>query len=367
MMHRPRLRALAAPLLAAVIVFGAAGCGGSEAAPSGEEITVVDALGRTVTLPGVPDRITVAGRGAFMIFDALYLFPEGADRLVGLEAGRQSNAAFAALVDPALDAKTILEKNAGAEEVAATRPDLVLLKSYMASDLGEPLEQLGIPVVYLDLETPEQYQRDLALLGALLAQPERAEEAAAFYRDRAAAIAEAAAGPAAAARPQVLVLQYSAAEGTATFEVPPVSWLQTTMVDLAGGDPVWAEAGAGAGWITVGFEQIAAWDPDQIYVISYSGDTDGVVDALRTDPAWQALQAVQGGQLYGWPGDVNSWDQPDTRWILGLTWLFTKVQPEAAAGIDLPAEIEALFTQLYGLTPAEVEAEVLPTLFGSVP
>jgi len=367
MLHRPRLRACAAPALAAVIALSAAACGSSEAAPTSAAITVVDALGRTVNLPGVPDRITVAGRGAFMIFDALYMFPEGGDRLVGLEAGRQSNAAFAALVDPALDAKTILEKNVGAEGVAATNPDLVLLKSYMASDLGEPLEQLGIPVVYLDLETPEQYQRDLALLGAILAQPERAEEVAAFYRDRAAAIAEAAAGPAGNARPQVLVLQYSAAEGTTAFEVPPVSWLQTTMVELAGGDPVWAEAGAGAGWITAGFEQIAAWDPDHIYVISYSGDVEEVVAALRADPAWQALQAVQSGRLYGWPGDVNSWDQPDTRWILGLSWLFTKVQPEAAAGVDLMAEVEALFTELYGLTPAEVETEVLPTLFGSLP
>ena len=168
-------------------------------------------------------------------------------------------------------------------------------------------------------------------------------------------------------RPTVLVLQYSASEGTTTFEVPPASWLQTTMVTLAGGTPVWAGEAVGNGWITVGFEQIAAWDPDQIYLISYSGDSAAVADTLQSDPAWQALAAAQTGSIYGWPGDHTSWDQPDSRWILGLTWLFTKVQPQAAAGIDLMDEVEAFFTELYRLTPEAVQAEVVPTLFGSLP
>jgi hypothetical protein len=79
------------------------------------------------------------------------------------------------------------------------------------------------------------------------------------------------------------------------------------------------------------------------------------------------VAAAQSGSIYGWPGDHTSWDQPDSRWILGLTWLFTKVQPQAAAGVDLMDEVEAFFTELYRLTPAAVQAEVVPTLFGSLP
>ncbi|MFH1330938.1 MAG: ABC transporter substrate-binding protein [Actinomycetota bacterium] len=353
--------------LAAVLAVSLTACSqGHSDSPDGE-VVVVDALGRTVALPEVPGRIAVAGRGAFMIFDAVYLFSGGSERLVGLETGRETSKAFAALVDPSLSDKTVFAKNVGAEEIAATDPDLVILKSYMASDLGTPLEQLGIPVLYLDLETPEQYERDLAVLGTVLGEPERANEIAAFYRDRAARIAAATAGLADDRRPEVLVLQHSASEGTATFGVPPVSWLQTTMVTLAGGIPVWAGEAVGDGWITVSFEQIAAWNPDQIYLISYAGDSAAVAESLQSDPAWQALEAVKSGSIYGWPGDHTSWDQPDSRWILGLTWLFTKQQPQLAAGIDLMDEVEALFTELYRLTPAAVQAEVVPTLSGSLP
>jgi iron complex transport system substrate-binding protein len=353
--------------LAAVLAVSVTACSqGDSGSPDGE-IVVVDALGRTVTLPEVPGRIAVAGRAALMIFDAVYLFPGGSERLVAFEAGRESSEAFAALVDPNLSQKTLFERNVGPEEIAAANPDLVILKSYMAGDLGAPLEQLGVPVLYLDLETPEQYERDLAVLGTVLGEPERAEEIASFYRDRVARISAATAGLADDRRPEVLVLQYSASEGTTTFKVPPASWLQTTMVTLAGGTPVWAGEAFGDGWITVGFEQIAAWNPDQIYLISYAGDSAAVAESLQSDPAWQALEAVKSGSIYGWPGDHTSWDQPDSRWILGLTWLFTKLQPELAAGIDLMDEVEALFTELYRLTPAAVQAEVVPTLFGSLP
>lgn len=360
-------RSLVAVALAAALALAAAACGGTAEGSPDQEIVVVDALGRTVTLPEVPDRITVAGRAAFMIFDAVYLFPGGSERLVGLEAGRESSRAFAALVDPDFSARTILAKDVGPEEIATTAPDLVILKSYMAGDLGAPLEQLGIAVLYLDLETPEQYERDLTVLGTILGEPERAAVILSFYRDRLERITAATAGLAEDRRPRVLVLQHSASEGTTTFKVPPPSWIQTTMVTLAGGIPVWAGEAAGDGWITVGFEQIAAWDPDQIYVISYAGDSAEVVANLQRDGTWQALEAVRNERVYGWPGDHTSWDQPDSRWILGLTWLFTKVQPEAAAGTDLMGEIEDLFTELYRLTADEVRTEVVPTLFGSLP
>jgi len=352
-------RRLAAGALAAVLVTAASACGDDPSDQTGSEVTVVDALGRTVVLPEVPGRVTVAGRAAFMIFNAVYLFPGGSDRLAGLEIGRESDRAFAELVDPDLADKTILGKNVGSEEIAGTDPDLVILKSYMANDLGAPLEQLGIPVLYLDLETPEQYERDIDVLGTVLCEPDRAAEVLSFYRDRVRRITSATDELADDARPTVLVLQHDASEGTAIFDVPPASWLQTTMVTLAGGRPVWTDEAGGDGWTRVGFEQIAAWDPDQIYIISYTADSEAVVEGLQADPAWQALGAVGAGSIYGWPGDYSR--------ILGLTWLFTKVQPDLGSDVDIMGEIEAFFTGLYRLSPAEVESDVVPALFGSLP
>jgi iron complex transport system substrate-binding protein len=364
---RFQLRHLAAGALIVSLVVTASACANDAADQADSDIVVVDALDRTVTLPDVPDRVTVAGRAAFMIFDAVYLFRGGSDRLTGIEIGRDSAAAFAELVDPDLADKTILQKNVGPEEIAGTDPDLVILKSYMADDLGAPLEQMGMPVLYVDLETPEQYERDIEVLGTVLGETDRAAQILSFYRDRVRRISLATAGLADDARPSVLVLKHDASEGTASFDVPPASWLQTTMVTLAGGRPVWIDEAGGSGWTRVGFEQIAAWNPDQIHIISYTGDSEAVANDLQADQAWQALGAVRTGSIYGWPGDSTSWDQPDSRWILGLAWLFTKVQPDLAGDVNVKDEIELFFTQMYRLSPEDVESEVGPLLFGSLP
>lgn len=366
MQHGGLVRRVAAVFLAALVAAGAAGCDEAESTQTGDEIVVTDAVGRTVTLPGVPERITVAGRAAFMIVDVVYLFEQSSDRLVGLEMGRESAEAFVDLIDPDLAGKTILAKNVGPEEIAATDPDLVIMKSYVESELGEPLERLGIPVLCLDLETPEQYERDIDILGTVLGERDRSAEVIAFYQDRVDRITSLTGDIADDARPRVLVLQYDASEGTAAFDVPPASWLQTQMVTMVGGSPVWTDTAGGSGWTRVGFEQIAAWDPDQIFIISYAGDSATVAENLETEPAWRELSAIQAGSVYGWPGDLSSWDQPDTRWILGLTWLFTKVQPALAREIDIMAETEALFTDLYRLTPELVRSELTPALFGSI-
>jgi len=364
MSHFRMLRRPALLLAAALLVLSTVACGGDGGGDGA--LTVTDALGRTVELDGPPERITVAGRGGLLLVDALYLFPEARERLVALEERGQDIQPFLAVVDPNWADKIMLEGNAGAEQIAPTDPDLVIAKSAMAETLGPPLEALGIPVFYVDLETPETYERDLAALGQVLGEPGRAEEVAGFYQERLDLITVATEGLADDARPSVLLIEYSDEEGTVAFSVPPAGWLQSTIVELAGGRPVWIEAAEGGGWTVVGLEHIAAWDPDQIYVVDYNRDSDGVVEDLKADSRWQALAAVQSGRIYGFPGDFVSWDQPDPRWVLGLTWLFTKVQPELAGDVDITSEIYAFFEEMYFLDPGVVETEVISRLFGNL-
>jgi len=146
--------------------------------------------------------------------------------------------------------------------------------------------------------------------------------------------------------------------------VPPASWLQTTLVQLAGGEPVWLDA-AGSGWTVVDLEQIAAWDPDYVFVVNYDGDPAPATQALRADRGWVALKAVREGHLLGFPGDFASWDQPDTRWILGLEWLASRLLPDGTFSFDFQAEMRAFYQELYGLDQAAFETHVLPLLNGN--
>ncbi len=329
--------------------------------------TITDALGREIDFEQPPQRVVLAGRASPLLVNALYLFPEANQRIVGIEIRSQSASPTLPVIDPNSSDKIFFEKNAGPEQIAPAQPDVVILKSYMAESLGEPLEILGITVVYLDLETPEQFFRDIETLGELFGNSERAREVKSYYQQRLDEIQQLTHGITEALKPSVLIIQYSDKGGDVAFKVPPASWLQTTMVELVGGTPIWTEASETGGWAIVNFEQIAAWDPDQIYVIYYPGDASPITEHLKSDPKWQAIQAVQQDQLFAFPGDFLSWDQPDTRWILGLSWLFTKVQPELADGIDITQEINQFYEQLYRLDKETIQNEVNSVLNGDLP
>lgn len=327
-----------------------------------EQVTVVDALGRENTFDRLPQRIAIAGRATALIAHTVYMFPEAIERVAALENRTQRDLSFYPIVDPRLDEKMLLERNAGAEQILPANPDVVLMKSYLAESLGEPLEQLGIPVIYLDLETPAQFERDVRVIGDLFGNPERAEEILQFYAERAGQIDELIDPLPVEQRPTVLLLQYSERGGELAFNVPSAGWLQTGLVEQAGGVPVWLEAAESGGWTIVGFEQIAAWDPQIVIVVYYPDDPAPVVESLEADANWQALQAAQNGEIHPFPGDFLSWDQPDPRWILGLQWLAKTLHPEQTAGLNLEEEVRSFYMQIYHLDPATIEAELLPLL-----
>lgn len=337
------------------------------AAEAAGELVVTDSLDRSISYEEPPRRIVIAGRATTLVADALYLFPEADDRLVGIEQRSQSGIDFQPLVDPNYDQKMALEMDAGPEQIAAANPDTVVLKSFMAERLGEPLEQLGLPVFYLDLETPAQYLSDIGSLGQLFNNPERAAEIQSFYRERIDWAAQVAAAVPEEQKPRVLVLQYSDRGGEVAFNVPSAAWLQTMMVEMAGGVPVWTEAAQAGGWTVVNFEQIAAWSPDQVYVIAYRSDSAQIVADLKADPNWQSLDAGQNDQLYGFPKDFYSWDQPDSRWILGLVWLTTKFHPDQTAEMEIMQEVNRFYTEMYNLDEATIQQEIMPILTGSLP
>jgi iron complex transport system substrate-binding protein len=350
-------------LLAALIMVA----GLSAPAASAQGFSVVDALGRTVSFPAVPQRIVVANKAVFMLADALYLFSEAPSRIIAMSRTAQGKLDFSPVIDPSHGEKTILESQVGPEQIAAVSPDLVILKSSIAQTQGKAIEALGVPVVYLSLETPEQYAREILTLGRILDDEARARALAAAYAVRTDRVAKALDGLSEEAKPRVLMLYYAEQGGGVSFSVPPMGWIQTMLVRMAGGRPAWKDAQLGQGWTKVSIEQIAAWDPDQVYLIAYSTDAGAVVKRLAADPQWRGLRAVKRGMLRGFPMDYYSWDQPDARWILGLTWLAARVNPDRFPGMDMLAETRSFYRDFYGMGDAVFHASVQPLLSGVLP
>ena len=330
-------------------------------------LEVTDALGREVSFEQQPQRIVIAGRGLLIVADALYLFPEAPSVVVAFEKITLGKGNFLTVVDPHYDMKTVLPIDVGAERIASLRPDVVLMKSYMQKKLGSSLELLGIPVLYLDFETPDQYERDIRALGHLLENDERSEEIIAFYRGRVQRVRERVKSIAEQEKPRVLFLYYSERGGSRAFNIPPADWMQTIVVEIAGGIPVWKDIKTGQGWTRVSFEQIAAWDVDHIFVTSYFTDIDEVKDGLLEDPLWTSLRAVREDRIHAFPTDYYNWDLPDPRWILGLTWLASRLHPEEFSDVDLMAEVRTFFRELYFLDDAGYNRYIKNMLHGDLP
>src|SRR5208283_4700214 len=152
---------------------------------------VTDTLGRSLSFWKIPERIVIAGRAAPLLVDAVYLFPGVAQRVVGVGQTDQGLGDFLPLIDRGADAKTRFTDSVAPEQLAAVRPDLVILKSSVKAQLGDALERFGIRVLYLDLESPEKFSADVRTLGRLFQQPERAHSIQDWYRSRVEAVARA--------------------------------------------------------------------------------------------------------------------------------------------------------------------------------
>ncbi|MBN1242243.1 MAG: ABC transporter substrate-binding protein [Spirochaetales bacterium] len=306
-----------------------------------------------------PSRVVVAGRASIMVADVLYAFPSARTRVLAVAGADQGLGYFLGALDPAWAALPPLDRAASAETLAALKPDLVVLKAAMKASLGPALDAIGLRKLYLNLETPEDYAKDLAALGAAIGAEDRARELAAYYASRVADIGKKVSGR---AKPRVLLVQASA--GSGVWEAPPAAWMQTVMTKLAGGEPVWTAAALGSGWTRLGAEEIAAMNPEVVVVVGYRDDASALSAAFATDPRFAATKAVLAGRVLAMPQDFYSWDQPDTRWILGLAWLARALHPDAFAGAPLEVEVRSFFQTFYGIDRAKFDTLIAPRLKG---
>ena len=156
-------------LLAAALAFSAA-------VPAFAEITATDVVGRTVTVPKVPERIVLG----FYYEDYLAIGGKDAvDKVVALALSTwkdwrpQQYARYEKALPKLKDIPDIGNSEDGTfsvEKIIATNPDLVILGAWNYEALGESVKQFdeaGIPYVVLDYnaQTVEKHTVSTLALG----------------------------------------------------------------------------------------------------------------------------------------------------------------------------------------------------------
>ncbi len=307
-----------------------------------------------------PQRILVAGRAALMPADAILLFPEARQHLAASPRVNQGLGDLYEMLMPGQVQTHVSSGQSSVEEIARRQPDLVLLKTGQSDSMLAQLSRLRIPYFLLSLETPEEWLAEIPALGLRVGEEARGEELRQQFARRMDVVAAGLSELSETNRPKVLLLNFSSYDGITVFSISPDHWIQTQLVEMAGGVPVWKGAGLSKdGWNRVSFEQIAAWNPDYIYLVSFKEPVDRFMKDLLADSRWQQMPAIKNGRVKTLPGDLVSYAQPVSRWILCLMWLAADLHPEAFPDMDMEREVLRFYEEFMGITDPAVSDAIL--------
>ncbi len=324
------------------------------------QFTVKDAFERTLEFSSYPERIVIAGKQTPMLANFFYLFPTKIERLMAVENRSQSPDKFLELIDDEYQSKLILEKGAGVEQIAPLNPDLVILKTSMKEEIGTGLEEVGIPVIYVSFEDVENIFNDIRVIGKVLDEEKRAEEFIHIYQKTYSEINDQI--ESISSVKNVLLIQATNVDQKYSFQVPSSNWLQTQMIEDLKSNPIWSTASLSGGWTDVNFEQILNWNPDDIFIINYRGQSNEIASALKNNELWKNFLSDNKANLASFPYDFISWDQPDTRWILGYTWMASELFPEQISRDYVLETVKYFYSFFYGMKEDYIEEEILPLI-----
>lgn len=365
--------------LAAVMVLSMVACGAAPAAQSEqaaqpqaeqpETNTVVDLMGREITVPETVDKIAaIAGPTYEMVF-----MLGSADQIVMVKSGHTDSYPLANLTNPRLDSMIGLAANPSSsvniEDYLKHDIDLVVyydneieLKKFDAVDMAavvvskntglidslEEAKSLTIDDFVAKLTQPLDI-----LSTALNTEEARAEyEAWRSYCD------------------EKLHMVYERTKDIPMEERKTVYWgntwgeeIRSTYalknrwfeVYLAGGQLIGPEENSNFPEVTA--EQLYSWDPDVILVDNHGGLPGLVMESMRRENGkWSTLSAVQNDELHRIPAGVFFLDKGSTTTLLVL-WMATFLQPELFADIDMVEEVKYYYSEFYEFELTDEQAQ----------
>ncbi len=313
-----------------------------------------DANGRTLLLEKKPASLMVAGKAAVMPANALFLFPEVDSMQVQLSKTDQGLGDFFNLLRPSLGEQSRFPQNASVEEITAKNPELVLLKATHYDSIAKKLDQLGVPNFTMNLETYAQWRSEITELGKLLKNTTRAQQILQTYENRLMNITDKVGSLQQEKKVRVLLLQGVSRDNTNSFRIAPDAWMQSWMVEQVGANAVWKGANtASNGWSTVSFEQVAAWNPQVIYIVSYNSPAAPFVQEIYDSSLWSELDAVKRNQVKAAPADVMSYLQPVSSWILGAEWMAKDLYPQLFSTMQMEDQVRSFYKEMYNITDNE--------------
>lgn len=268
--------------------------------------TVVDSVGREVTLERSPKRIVSMAPSNTEILFALGL----GDRVVGVTN-------FCNYPPEAADIEKVGDHWApDYEKIVALEPDLVLAVGTAESQIVKDLESYGLKVFVVEAETVDEVADNVELVGRITGAVKEAEALAGDIRSRIDAVRQRVAETAVGERPSVFWVLDSM-----LWTVGPGSFVHD-LITVAGGENV--AASSGQAYCQFSMESLLAADPDVIIMPIID---PAAADALAANEGWESLTAVKEGRVHMIDPDIVS--RPGPRIAEAIERVAAILYPEA--------------------------------------
>ena len=296
-----------------VLALAACSPSGAPAQPSpaaAQPLSLVDGLGRTVTLEQPAQRIVSM---APSITETLFYVGAGA-QVVGRDE-------FTNYPAEALDLPTIGGSmgDYNFEQILSLNPDLVIAAEINTPEQVKALEDLGVTVFYLSNPTDmEGLYRMLVTVGELSGRKSEAESLAAALRERVTALE---ARLSAVAQPVTVFYELDGSDPAKPWTVGPGNFIDL-LITKAGGENV--GAALDMPWGQLSLEALLLADPHIILL----GDANYgmTVEQVTGRAGWGDLTAVQEGRIYPFDDDLVS--RPGARMVDGLEQMARLFHPQ---------------------------------------
>lgn len=350
-LRKPLLLMLAAVLVA----FALAGCstdGESEAsdgdgsnAEQTETRTIVDSVGREVTIPAQVDRIVPLGNAPRMV---TYLGL--ADEVVGVGGMDKDQiapvTAYAyAMKDVWGDLPIVGTDAAGAtdyypEQIISVQPDVILC-TYTAELADEIQDKTGIPTVAVPQGNlyQEDYEQALRLIGEVCGAEDRAEEVIGYINDCLSDLDSRTVSVPDSEKPAVLgaAATFKGKHGIDGVYVDYPVFTAINVKNVASEAIPTCESIAA----TVDKEQILGWNPDVIFLDA--GNVSLVQEDVKENPDfYDQLAAYESGEFYQYPNSVSYYSNVEIP-IVNSYYVASLLYPEQFEDVDFEEKASEVF------------------------
>ncbi|MDR2364368.1 MAG: ABC transporter substrate-binding protein [Zoogloeaceae bacterium] len=309
---------------------------------------VTDMAGRRVTIPDDARRVFGSAPPLNVLLHAID--PEA---MIGLSFGIPPEAArffpprLAKL--PVMGGVFGMGPQMNAEAVLAQKPDFALAWQspfVPVQRIDEAFRKMGLPAVFVKLDTLSDWPAALRFTGALLGKTERGEALAKYVEQSLARLEKL------KAIPEEKRARVYYAEGPDGLATDCHTSFHAEAFELAGGYNVYrCQASSHMGMDKVSVEQVVAFAPDVI--VTFNRNLPALI---AKDARWQKVKAVKEGRIHLAPQWPHNWiDRPPsyTR-ALGALWLANLFYP-GEFPLDLKAETRDFYRLFYNLELSEAD------------